>query len=196
MDREVLVGLFRVTDGLNWIEKENWDTGAELSQWHGVKVNQGRVVELKLPSNRLQGFLEPISDTRCALVMPFGTETLTAALVLADCNSKKLRRYFAWRQRVLIEILWWRCIDRASHDFFSSLTRNFHQMPILRSWLGDFVFCVTTESSESEFLTETLVSKGWVHTLDASISQLVFSCCRTHSRDAGRSQQARAAVAQ
>lgn len=55
-DRDALVALFRSTGGANWKKKDNWDTDADLSQWHGVKVDdQGRVAKVLLYNNNLQG---------------------------------------------------------------------------------------------------------------------------------------------
>ncbi|CAM9894567.1 unnamed protein product [Ectocarpus sp. 12 AP-2014] len=55
-DRDALVSLYNATGGANWKQKANWDTGADLSQWCGIKVDdQGRVVELNLFWNNLQG---------------------------------------------------------------------------------------------------------------------------------------------
>ncbi|CAM9864587.1 unnamed protein product [Ectocarpus fasciculatus] len=55
-DREALVALFRSAGGASWRRKENWDTAADLESWFGVVLNnQGRVVELKLAVNNLQG---------------------------------------------------------------------------------------------------------------------------------------------
>lgn len=55
-DRDALVALFRSTDGAGWICKTSWDTEHDISQWHGVTVNnEGRVVKLDLGSNNLQG---------------------------------------------------------------------------------------------------------------------------------------------
>lgn len=55
-DRDALVALFRSTGGSSWKKKDNWNTGAELLRWHGVKVNnQGRVVGITLYSNNLRG---------------------------------------------------------------------------------------------------------------------------------------------
>ncbi|CAN0538307.1 unnamed protein product [Ectocarpus sp. 8 AP-2014] len=57
-DRAALVALFRSTGGTRWYRNKNWDTGADLSQWYGVHVKQdGRVVELWLSSNNLEGIL-------------------------------------------------------------------------------------------------------------------------------------------
>eukprot|EP00903_Cladosiphon_okamuranus_P021997 g20224.t1 len=55
-DRDVLLVLYRSTDGPNWKDSTNWDTDAPLADWHGVVVNgPGRVVELCLISNNLRG---------------------------------------------------------------------------------------------------------------------------------------------
>ena len=57
-DREILLVLYRSTDGPNWENKTNWDTDAALGEWYGVKVDdEGRVVELSLPGNNLRGML-------------------------------------------------------------------------------------------------------------------------------------------
>ncbi|CAB1103811.1 unnamed protein product [Ectocarpus sp. CCAP 1310/34] len=55
-DRDALVALYNATEGGRWSTNRNWNTGAPLSQWHGVHVNdQGRVVALELAENNLQG---------------------------------------------------------------------------------------------------------------------------------------------
>ncbi|CAN0058079.1 unnamed protein product [Ectocarpus sp. 6 AP-2014] len=57
-DRAALVALFRSAGGSRWHRNKNWDTGADLSQWYGVHVKpDGRVVELWLSSNNLEGIL-------------------------------------------------------------------------------------------------------------------------------------------
>lgn len=66
VDRGVLVALFRSTNGAGWKNKDCWDTGAALELWYGVKVNQeGRVVELDLDDNNLQGALLAYSRLCC-----------------------------------------------------------------------------------------------------------------------------------
>ena len=48
-DRDILVALYQATDGLNWINSENWLTDAPLREWYGVKTDAfGRVVSLDL----------------------------------------------------------------------------------------------------------------------------------------------------
>ncbi|CAM9925777.1 unnamed protein product [Scytosiphon promiscuus] len=55
-DRDVLVALYNATDGPNWKNSSNWNTDAELSEWHGVTLNgEGRVEALWLNSHGLRG---------------------------------------------------------------------------------------------------------------------------------------------
>lgn len=55
-DREALVALYNATGGPNWNESTGWDAEIDLSDWFGVKTNgQGRVVELALAGNNLEG---------------------------------------------------------------------------------------------------------------------------------------------
>ncbi|CAM9658573.1 unnamed protein product [Ectocarpus sp. 12 AP-2014] len=57
-DRDALVALFRSTGGASWRRKDYWDTAADLGSWFGVILNnQGRVAELKLAVNNLQGVI-------------------------------------------------------------------------------------------------------------------------------------------
>lgn len=78
-DRDALGALFLPTRGANWRKNTNWDTDADLSQWHGVEVNdQGGVVKLILSSNNLGGIsLTTYStDTCCSLANVFGVSQL------------------------------------------------------------------------------------------------------------------------
>ena len=55
-DRDVLLVLYRSTDGPNWRNNTNWGTDAALSDWYGVTANdEGRVLELELFENNLRG---------------------------------------------------------------------------------------------------------------------------------------------
>lgn len=69
VDCSALVALFRSTNGVRyWTNKDNWGTDADLSLWHGVKVNQeGQVVELILSGNNLRG-KHPLYARLCCLV--------------------------------------------------------------------------------------------------------------------------------
>ena len=49
VDRAALVALYEATDGPNWVNNENWLTGAPLGEWYGVGTDaSGRVVRLNL----------------------------------------------------------------------------------------------------------------------------------------------------
>ena len=57
-DRDVLVELYRATDGPNWKSNSNWLSDAPLETWSGVDTDaEGRVTELILPNNLLSGSL-------------------------------------------------------------------------------------------------------------------------------------------
>ena len=57
-DREALVALYDATDGDNWRENANWLSSAPLEDWYGVKTDSdGRVVEVSLWLNKLEGYL-------------------------------------------------------------------------------------------------------------------------------------------
>ena len=50
-DRAALVALYNATDGLNWVNNDNWLTDAPLGEWYGVETDaSGRVVALNLAS--------------------------------------------------------------------------------------------------------------------------------------------------
>ena len=56
--RAALVALYEATDGPSWTNKEKWLSAAPLGEWYGVTTDsQGRVIELNLRRNNLQGTL-------------------------------------------------------------------------------------------------------------------------------------------
>ena len=54
-DSLALVALYNSTDGPNWTDNTNWLTSAPISEWYGVTVAEGRVIELNLGENNLKG---------------------------------------------------------------------------------------------------------------------------------------------
>ena len=58
-DRDALVALYNSTDGPNWTNSDNWLTDVELGDWFGVRTTGGRVVDLVLANNGLNGTLPP-----------------------------------------------------------------------------------------------------------------------------------------
>ncbi len=59
-DREVLEKLYSNTDGDNWTHSTNWNSDADLNDWHGVITDaNGTVTHLILSDNNLTGSLPP-----------------------------------------------------------------------------------------------------------------------------------------
>ena len=57
-DREVLMLIFKSTNGENWSEdsKENWGSDLPLKEWEGVKTNEeGRVIKLSIYDDNITG---------------------------------------------------------------------------------------------------------------------------------------------
>ena len=55
-DRAALEALYQATNGASWKRRTNWLSNASLGTWYGITVdNTGRVIKLKLSSNRLSG---------------------------------------------------------------------------------------------------------------------------------------------
>ena len=59
-ERDILVALYRATDGPNWVNSDNWLTDAPLRSWYGVVVNgEHRLVKIDLARNNLSGPIPP-----------------------------------------------------------------------------------------------------------------------------------------
>lgn len=57
-DRDALVALYHATGGSTWKDNTNWLSEAPIGQWYGVQTDDdGKVVRLRLNSNRLSGQL-------------------------------------------------------------------------------------------------------------------------------------------
>ena len=55
-DGTALVALYKATAGPNWTNNTNWLSDKPLDEWHGVTTDDnGRVIELHLSANRLNG---------------------------------------------------------------------------------------------------------------------------------------------
>lgn len=57
-DSLALVALYDSTDGVNWTDNTRWLTGS-VSTWFGVTVSAGRVTDVSLSSNNLNGHIPP-----------------------------------------------------------------------------------------------------------------------------------------
>ena len=59
-DRAILEAFYEATGGPGWSNNDNWLTDAPLDDWYGVGTDlQGRVVEVRLNANNLEGYLPP-----------------------------------------------------------------------------------------------------------------------------------------
>ena len=58
-DSLALVSLYSTTSGTLWANHTNWLTG-NVPTWYGIKVSNGRVSQINLPSNNLTG---PVTDS-------------------------------------------------------------------------------------------------------------------------------------
>lgn len=54
-DYNALVDFYNATNGDNWISKTNWKSEKDVSNWFGIKVEKGRVVELSVNRNNVSG---------------------------------------------------------------------------------------------------------------------------------------------
>ena len=62
VERDVLLEIYRMTDGPNWRNSSGWGGSGSYCQWYGVgcrNITNGRVTVLTLKSNALQGTLPP-----------------------------------------------------------------------------------------------------------------------------------------
>ena len=59
-ERQALIDFYNATDGPNWAINTNWDTSAPLSEWAGITVEGGNVVEMGLGNVGVTGTI-PIS---------------------------------------------------------------------------------------------------------------------------------------
>jgi len=57
LQRSALAALYESTGGANWLRNDNWNTSAPLSEWYGVKVEDGYVTSIDLSDNNLTGVL-------------------------------------------------------------------------------------------------------------------------------------------
>ncbi len=81
-----LAASYRATHGDFWKNSTNWDLNAspatkELNTWHGVTVHMGKITELQLDGNTLQGVLPPeIGDLTDLQVLWVNGNTLDGAI--------------------------------------------------------------------------------------------------------------------
>ena len=68
-NRDLLEAFFKATGGEEWIKDDKWLTKAPLDEWHGVTTDEnGRVTELRLVLNGLEGEIPPEAGSLTSLV--------------------------------------------------------------------------------------------------------------------------------
>lgn len=58
-DREILEILYESAGGDGWTDNTNWLSDSDLSEWHGVRAHEGKVITLRLRENNLVGTIPP-----------------------------------------------------------------------------------------------------------------------------------------
>ena len=81
LERTALILLFNSTGGANWTNRSNWLTHEPLDTWYGITVLNGRVTEIRLPNNNLQGTIPPSIG---------GSAELELAISLIDLSNNNL----------------------------------------------------------------------------------------------------------
>ena len=99
-ERAALSALYNATDGQNWARNANWLSESSLATWYGVVTNEeGRVIELALASNRLQGSIPSLSALTELKILSLGSNRLSgsipdlsqlAKLVALDLDSNQM----------------------------------------------------------------------------------------------------------
>jgi Leucine-rich repeat (LRR) protein len=58
-DSLALVAFYNSTGGANWTNKTNWLSTQPISKWYGITIDNNRVSQISLSSNKLSGFIPP-----------------------------------------------------------------------------------------------------------------------------------------
>ena len=98
-DREALIALYDATDGANWRNNANWLSEEPLDEWFGVETdNRGRVIQLSLVENGLNGQLPPeLGDlTELRRVNIGGNPSLTGDIPPEMAQLTKLVVLYLW----------------------------------------------------------------------------------------------------
>ncbi len=80
-ERDALMVLYNATDGENWTNNANWNTTADVCDWYGVTVTDGKVTALNLPMNKLEGSIpDGISGLLNLKTLNLGDNNLTGII--------------------------------------------------------------------------------------------------------------------
>ncbi|MFC1569920.1 leucine-rich repeat domain-containing protein [bacterium] len=93
-DSLALVALYNSTDGPNWTDNSNWLT-EPVDTWYGITVDEGRVTEVNLTKNNLDGFIpEEIGDLTGLTVLYLHNNQLNNTIPAQIGNLINLNRLF------------------------------------------------------------------------------------------------------
>ena len=90
-DRAALVAFYNATDGANWENNDNWVSDRPIGEWRGVTTDaSGRVVQLVLPENQLNGTIPTeLGDLKSLVLLSLSSNNLSGVLPpeLGDLDS-------------------------------------------------------------------------------------------------------------
>ena len=88
-ERAALSALYNATDGPNWARNANWLSESSIATWHGVVTNEeGRVIELTLASNGLQGTIPNLSALTELRILSLGSNRLSGSIPVLSHFTK------------------------------------------------------------------------------------------------------------
>ena len=80
-ERAALIALFQATEGASWVKRDNWHSGASIATWYGVTTDEnGRVTELTLAGNNLNGTLPDLSALTQLTILDLDFNQLTGSI--------------------------------------------------------------------------------------------------------------------
>jgi Leucine-rich repeat (LRR) protein len=90
-DSLALIDLYNSTSGAGWLKNLNWLTAAPISSWNGVECRFGRVQQLYLPYNNLNGPLQSsLGNLQAATVINLSSNQVNGTIPASFGNLQSL----------------------------------------------------------------------------------------------------------
>jgi DNA-binding SARP family transcriptional activator/Leucine-rich repeat (LRR) protein len=97
-----LESLYNQTGGANWGKSDGWLSAPSPCQWYGITCRGGKIVELKLADNQLNGVIPPeIGQLADLENLDLGDNQLRGAIPPEIGSLSKLRHLILWGNREL-----------------------------------------------------------------------------------------------